>query len=409
MLLAAAASCAQASSLEVCDPPDTLSVEQKDRLFRFGALVKSELEASGARLALVSRSGLDLARFGQRYSHAGYSLRDSPETPWAVRQLYYACDEQQPRIFDQGLLAFVLGMNEPALGYISVVLLPPAASAAVERAALDKRLALQMLAGRYSANAYPFSTLYQNCNQWVLELLAAARGGLAGEGPPTVLPPVPLPLVPLPLVPLRQQAQAWLQAQGYEPTVFEVGSRLLMWAGRFVRWLHDDDHPAADLDGLRYRVSMPPSIEAFVQRTVPGATRLEFCHTERHLVVHRGWTPVAEGCVPAEGDTVIALQEPTGTAGTCFEYCMCVQYSGDSLSCAFHSGTGTGTGFGTRRAAACAGAREPASCVVAGPPAGAPRLGGGGQRLPRTRRPTARWRLAGARADRAAAAAPGRR
>ncbi len=211
-----------------------------------------------------------------------------------MRQLYYACDQQQPRIFDQGLLAFVLGMNEPALGYISVVLLPPAEGAEVERAALDKRLALQMLAGRYSANAYPFSTLYQNCNQWVAELLAAARGGLAGAAPSPLQP--------------RAQAQAWLQAQGYEPTVFEVGSQLLMWAGRFVRWLHDDDHPAADLDGLRYRVSMPASIEAFVQRTVPGATRLEFCHTEQHLVVHRGWTPVAEGCVPGADDTVIALQ-----------------------------------------------------------------------------------------------------
>jgi hypothetical protein len=40
---------------------------------------------------------------------------------------------------------------------------------------------------------------------------------------------------------------------------------------------------------------------------VPGAQRLEFCHTERHVVVRRGWTPLAEGCVPEDGDTVVPL------------------------------------------------------------------------------------------------------
>jgi hypothetical protein len=291
VLLAAAAGAAQADSLRVCDPPDSLSAEQKDKLFRFGAVIKAELDRSGQRVAIVARSGLDLARFGVRYSHAGYSLKDSPDTPWAVRQLYYACDEKQPLIFDQGMLAFVLGMNEAQLGYVSVVLLPEAAAHEVERAALDKRQALQLLGSTYSANAYPFSARYQNCNQWVLELLAAAQGRLDEAAGATDT--------------LRERAQGWLQQQGYVPSVMDVGWRVLMWATAFVPWLHNDDHPAQDQAQKIYRVSMPASIEGFVQARLPGATRLEFCHTEHHVVVHRGWTPVAEGCVAGEGDTVV--------------------------------------------------------------------------------------------------------
>lgn len=292
-----------ATSLRACDPPDNLTAAQKDKIFSFGAVIKAELEKSGQRLALISRAGLDLARFGVRYSHAGFSLKHSPDTPWAVRQLYYACDEKQPLIFDQGMLGFLLGMNEPGLGYISVVLLPEDAAAELEQAALDKEQALQLLGATYSANAYPFSLQYQNCNQWVVEVLAAARGRLMGgtgqgTGQDTGQGDTPK---------LRARAQTWLKDQGYKPSVMNVGWRPLMWATAFVPWLNNDDHPAEDQAQALYRVSMPAAIEGFVRAQVPGAQRLEFCHTERHVVVRRGWAPIAEGCVPEADDTVIAL------------------------------------------------------------------------------------------------------
>ena len=292
---------AHAGTLRACDPADTLDAAQKDKLFRFGAVIKAELDKSGQRVALVARSGLDLARFGIRYSHAGFSLQASPDVPWAVRQLYYACDEQQPRIFDQGMLAFVLGMNEADIGYVSVLLLPEPEAAEIERAVLDKRLALQLLGATYSANAYPFSLQYQNCNQWVVEVLAAARGRLREADAPEGS------LRANDSGSLRSRAQTWLQGQGYEPSVIDVGWRPLMWATAFVPWLHNDDHPAEDQARKRYRVSMPAAIEGFMQAQLPAATRLEFCHNTRHVVVRRGGAPIAEGCVPGEADTVIPL------------------------------------------------------------------------------------------------------
>jgi hypothetical protein len=282
---------ASASSLRYCDEPAALSAAQKDRLFRFAAVIKAELDASGRSVALVSRSGLDLSRFGVRYSHAGVGLQTGLDTPWAVRQLYYACDERRPRVFDQGVAGFLLGLNDPGAGYVSVVLLPEDAAATLRDTVLDGRQALRVLGSTYSANAYPFSLSYQNCNQWVMEMLAQAWGALDHSDGPDA----------------RARAQEWLRAQGYRPTTFDVGWRPLMWVTHFVPWLRQDDHPADDLAGLLFRVSMPGSIETFVRDTVPAATRLEFCQADTRVVIHRGWDPIAEGCVPGEHDTVVML------------------------------------------------------------------------------------------------------
>lgn len=293
MVLGVGLGAAQAGSLRYCDGGGPLSAEQNDRMLRFAGIVKAELDKSGARLALVSRSGLNLDFFGVRYSHAGISLKASAETPWAVRQLYFSCDERKPRLFDQGMSAFVLGTHQPELGYLSAVLLPAPAAAPLERAALDNRQALQLLGATYSANAYAFNAVYQNCNQWLAELLAAAwdprpEGDGDAEAP-------------------RTQAQTWLRESGFEPSVLDVGWQVLMWVAPLIPWVHNDDHPAEDLDAKRYRVAMPAAIEAFVQGRVPGATRVEFCHTDKHVVVRRGWDLLPEGCEPGAQDEVIAL------------------------------------------------------------------------------------------------------
>jgi len=284
----------QAEALRLCERNVPLSADQQDQVLRFGGIVKAELEKSGQGMALIARSGVDLSRFGFRYSHAGLSVKASQHAPWSVRQLYYACDEHRPRIYDQGMSGFLLAGDAPTIGYVSLVFLPAEVAAALERVAMDDRQALSLLGAAYSANAFPFSVRYQNCNQWLLELLAATWGGLldadaSAEG-------------------LRTRAQGWLEDKGYVPSVFDVGYRPLMWLGAFIPWLHSDDHPPDDIDRSLYRVSMPASIEAFVHATVPGASRIEFCRTGRHVVVRRGWGSIAEGCEPEADDTVISLE-----------------------------------------------------------------------------------------------------
>jgi len=273
-----------------CDAPTRLSVTEQDRLLQFASLIRRELAASGAQLALIARSGTDLRRVGQRYSHAGISLAGSDASPWAVRQLYYACDEQQPRLFDQGLSGFVMGGDNAALGFVALWLLPEAPAGALAATAQDKATALHWLHPVYSANAHAWSIQYQNCNQWVAELLAAAWAPL------DVNSPTP-----------RADAQAWLRAQGYQPASVNVGWLPLVWVAPLLPWVHNSDHPAADLQQAIYRVSLPESIGQFVMARHPATQRIEFCHDERQIVVRRDGPPLPDACTAEAGDTVIPL------------------------------------------------------------------------------------------------------
>lgn len=286
---AVGAHCAWAGSLNYCQGQIEPGAAVQDRLIQVAAIVKNELERSGQTLALVARSGLALQRFDHRYSHAGVSLRASPNTPWSVRQLYYACDEQRPRIFDQGMSGFVLGANDPAEGYISIVLLPAEAAIPLEHAALDENQAVQLLGATYSANAYAFGQRYQNCNQWLAELMASAWGSI------------------LPSDDARGQSQKWLLEHSYQPSSFNLGWGPLAWLAGLLPWLHSDDHPPQNLASAQFQVSMPASIEAFVRQRLPQATRIELCYTPQHIVVHRGWEPIAPGCMPGADDTVLAI------------------------------------------------------------------------------------------------------
>jgi len=273
-----------------CERASEISAAEQDRVLRFAGVVKRELEQSGARVALVARAGTDLSRFGLLYSHAAVALKDNPAGPWAVRQLYYACDESRPRLFDQGVAGFALGADTPTSGHMSLVFLPEPDGALLERAALDKPLALSLLAGEYSANAYAFGTRYQNCNQWVAELLAGAWGR-----PDSAVSP-------------REQAQAWLRTQGYTAGPVRIPSHAMMFAGQFVPLLHVNDHPVEDIHKLALQVSVPESIEAFVHARTPAARRVELCHDSERIVVRRGWQPIGAQCRALPGDEVIALR-----------------------------------------------------------------------------------------------------
>jgi hypothetical protein len=282
---------AHAFSFEVCDRPKEPSADQRDVMLRFGAIVREQLVASAQDVALVARSGLDLHRLDVRYSHAAVVLKDNDGRPWSVRELYYSCEDHKPRIFDEGMTGFLLGTDDPDTSYVSLVFLPRERAESLRTTAVDKHHALGVLGASYSANAYPFSTVHQNCNQWVMELLAQAWGaGDAGTDADA-----------------RTQAQAWMRAQGYLPTVFTLSAHPMTWLADLAPWLANDDHPPHEVAHGRYNVSMPASIETFVQAKVPGATRVEICHAGRHVVLHRGWDDVAAGCVAGPGDRTIEL------------------------------------------------------------------------------------------------------
>lgn len=281
---------AQADSLYLCGKPATPSAVTKNRALLLTETIRQTLEASGHHAAIVSRSGTSLGWLSIRYTHAGISLQDSPNTPWSVRQLYYACDEETPHVYDQGLAGFYQDNGERSDIYASIVILPHSAEQQLIAAALNNTLAVGLLSPHYSANAYAYSTRFQNCDQWLAELLAQAWGRLPGNSP------------------LRQESQAWLQQMHYQPAMVNVGYDILVWAVSVIPLLHNSDHPASELERHRYAISLPASIEDFIHQQWPKALRIEFCARDDALVTHHGWSAIGAHCTPQPGDTITNLR-----------------------------------------------------------------------------------------------------
>lgn len=288
MLLAASLP-VQASSLNLCAAPRQHSAQQENQLLLFSHAIRETLENSGQQAAIISRAGTSLDWLSIRYTHSGVSLREASGSPWSVRQLYYACDEEKPHLYDQGLAGFIQDNDGRDTAYASIVLLPPEAEQALIAQAANNPAALTMLGGNYSANAYAFSTRFQNCNQWLIELLASAWGDLPASMPP------------------REAAQQWLRAQHYEPHDLKVPYAIPLWIANLIPLLHNSDHPADELAADHYQISLPDSIESFVHTLWPQARRIEMCLAEGRIITHEGWDRLGKQCQPLPGDSITRL------------------------------------------------------------------------------------------------------
>lgn len=264
---------------------------QQDRLLRLASAADRLLasEAPGHQLAVVARDGTALDTVGQRYSHAGLALRDHPAGPFTVRQLYHDCQRGAPALYDQGMAGFLLGARNPWLErgerllgpiHLAILWLPADAQAPLAQAALDKRLASSMLHPAYSANAYPFSTRYQNCNQWLIELMALAWGA------PAVTPGD------------RTAAQRWLRQQGFEGTVLDAPWWLHLGAPFMIAlspWMHSADRPASP--------AFPPGL--------PEDARPPFAPHPFHASSHLSFHPSPQGSFLPTAQTATALPDPS--------------------------------------------------------------------------------------------------
>ena len=97
---------------------------------------------------------------------------------------------------------------------------------------------------QYNMLAYPFSTRYQNSNQWVLEVIEAVETHSTS----------------------RSQIQKQLMSKGYTPSVIAIDGFAKMGAGMMGGSVHFDDHPAAEQNNNRYSVVTVDSMIHYLQR-----------------------------------------------------------------------------------------------------------------------------------------------
>ncbi len=213
------------------------------------------LDASGERVVLLARSGQDLSKYGLRYSHFGFAYREPDGNGghrWRVVHKLNFCGTALAHVYRQGLGEFFL--DDP-WRYDAAWMAP--------NADLQDRL-LDLLRGdarvlvvhtqAYSMVSYPWSTRYQQSNQWVLETLAAAIE---------------------PGVTTREKAQAWLQLKGYQPTTLKLGAFERLGARVTAANVAFDDHPNEKRFSDRIETATVDSVFAWMQRAQLGRAIVE--------------------------------------------------------------------------------------------------------------------------------------
>lgn len=187
---------------------------------QLGHAVRETLDSLDTEVAIVARAGQDLSSWGLRYSHAGFAWRDHPAGRWQVVHLLNECGTDRSGLYVEGLANFFTDVVRTE----ARIVVPPAAVAHRLAALFASGEASRLHEPRYSMVAYVFSTRYQNSNQWLLEVYAAARGDGGLD---------------------RITAQHWLKANGFAPITVEVPAWKRLGGRMFRANIAFDDHPFA--------------------------------------------------------------------------------------------------------------------------------------------------------------------
>src|SRR6185295_10341214 len=123
------------------------------------------LEQSGEKLALIGRIGSDLSKHKLRYSHMGAVWRDHPKGRWTVVHMLNHCGTASGALYDEGLGNF---FNDDPFAYETIIAFPGAENQERLIKLLGTSLPDSLYHPGYNMVAYPWSTKYQNSNQWLV-------------------------------------------------------------------------------------------------------------------------------------------------------------------------------------------------------------------------------------------------
>lgn len=211
---------------------------------------QTALDASGAKVVILGRSGQDLTKYNLRYSHIGIAYK-LPEG-WRVFHKLNSCGTSVSNIYVQGLGEFFL--DDP-WRYEAVWVVPkPAVQQRLQTLLDDENRVTTMHEPAYNLVSYAWGTKYQQSNQWAIETLALAME---------------------PTLSSREQAQSWLQSQQYQPTALTIGplSRL---GGRATSVnIAFDDHPNAKRFSDRIETVTADSVFEWMERTGLGSAPVQ--------------------------------------------------------------------------------------------------------------------------------------
>lgn len=159
-----------------------------------------------------------------RYSHLDIVWRDHPQGRWLVVHELNKCGTAESALYNEGLAHFFF---DDMFAWDTLIITPsPALQVRIVEELKQTSLLIKFHEPHYNIVAYPFSTMYQNSNQWVLEVLSYAISKTQFAD--------------------RAASQTWLKQSGYTPSVLRILA-LHRLAGRmFSANVAFDDHPSGD-------------------------------------------------------------------------------------------------------------------------------------------------------------------
>lgn len=205
--------------------------------------VRALLDRQEHSFVLVARAGVNLAEFGLHHSHVGVAWRDHPRGRWFTFHLLNRCGTGQSELVEQGLEDFY---NVELYDYEALIAAPTFPMQVRLQRAFFSPLASALHEREYNMIAHPFSTKYQNSNQWVLEVIASA---LAPDGQ----------------VSSRGSAQDWLKNNGFAPSLIPIAPGKRAGARLFSPHVRFSDHTDEEWQAGRYAVVSADSVLAFVK------------------------------------------------------------------------------------------------------------------------------------------------
>ena len=217
--LACAATVAHAGRSCEQRPPTPLAVS---RAMTLAERTAERLTQSGADVVVLARAGQNLGEYGVRYSHFGFAYKEGNGNTavWRVVHKLNQCGSARASLYRQGLGEFFL---DDLWEYeAAFVVLAPRTQARLRALLADNDAVARLDTPAYSMVAYPWSTRYQQSNQWALETLALAEDPAAAT---------------------RERAQAWLRLHGYEPTTLHLSAFKRLGARVAAANVAFDDHP----------------------------------------------------------------------------------------------------------------------------------------------------------------------
>lgn len=245
--------------------PHPATVTTVERGLRLAQRTHEALEAAHARdgtqVVLLARAGRDLSKHGLRYSHMGMAWRtaDAQGRPaWRVLHKLNTCGTATADLWRQGLGEFFL---DDLWRYEAAWSVPtPAVQQQLLALLADPSRSVRMHRRPYSLVSYPWSTRYQQSNQWLLETVASALEPAADT---------------------RERAQAWLQLRGYEPTTLHLGPLTRLGGRMTAANVAFDDHPDAKRFTDRIETVTVDSVFAWMARSGLGGTPVRLQDADR--------------------------------------------------------------------------------------------------------------------------------